>query len=50
MAKGLLIFIIEIAKYIHPYLLRGLKIGQPDQVWAMDITYIRLRQGFMGAL
>jgi len=35
------------AKYIHPYLLRGLKIDHPDQVWAVDITYIRLRHGFM---
>jgi len=35
------------AKYIHPYLLRGLKIDRPDQVWAIDISYIRLRQGFM---
>ncbi|HBQ27051.1 MAG TPA: IS3 family transposase, partial [Syntrophomonas sp.] len=34
-------------KYIHPYLLRGLKIDHPDQVWAVDITYIRMRQGFM---
>ncbi len=35
------------AKYIHPYLLRGLKINHPDQVWAVDITYLRLRHGFM---
>jgi putative transposase len=35
------------AKYIHPYLLRGLKIDHPDQVWAIDISYIRLRHGFM---
>lgn len=35
------------AKYLHPYLLRGLKITQPDQVWAVDITYIRMSQGFM---
>ena len=26
---------------IHPYLLRGLAIEQPNHVWAMDITYIR---------
>lgn len=32
---------------IYPYLLRGLKIDRPDQVWSSDITYIRLRQGFM---
>jgi len=35
------------AKYLHPYLLRGLKITQSDQVWAVDITYIRMSQGFM---
>ena len=35
------------AKYLHPYLLRGLNIIRPDQVWAVDITYIRMRQGFM---
>jgi putative transposase len=34
-------------KYIHPYLLRNLQITRPDQVWAVDITYIRLKQGFM---
>ena len=31
----------------YPYLLRGLTITRPDQVWATDITYIRLRQGFV---
>ena len=25
---------------IHPYLLRGLPVDRPDQVWAMDISYI----------
>ena len=35
------------AQYIHPYLLRGLNVGHSDQVWAVDITYIRLRHGFM---
>jgi putative transposase len=35
------------AQYIHPYLLRGLNVDHPDQVWAVDITYIRLRHGFM---
>lgn len=28
------------------YLLRGLKIERPHQVWAIDITYVRLRGGF----
>lgn len=32
---------------IYPYLLRGLKIERPNQVWAMDITYIPMPQGFM---
>lgn len=31
---------------IFPYLLRDLRIERPDQVWATDITYIRLRHGF----
>ena len=31
---------------IYPYLLRDLKIDHADQVWAVDITYIRLRRGF----
>lgn len=30
-----------------PYLLRGLKITRPNQVWAADITYIHLYRGFM---
>jgi putative transposase len=29
-----------------PYLLRGLAIRRPNQVWAADITYLRLRHGF----
>jgi putative transposase len=32
---------------IHPYLLRGLKITRPNQVWAMDITYIPMARGFV---
>jgi len=31
----------------YPYLLAGLLIEKPDQVWGSDITYIRLRQGFI---
>jgi putative transposase len=30
-----------------PYLLKGLDINRPNLVWATDITYIRLRAGFM---
>jgi len=32
---------------IYPYLLRGMKITQPNQVWAMDITYIPMARGFV---
>jgi putative transposase len=32
---------------VYPYLLRGLRITRPNQVWAADLTYIRLRQGFV---
>ena len=32
---------------IYPYQLRGLRIDRPNMVWAMDITYIRLLQGFI---
>lgn len=31
----------------YPYLLRGMKITRPNQVWSTDITYIRLRGGFV---
>jgi putative transposase len=32
---------------VYPYLLHGLAIGRPNQVWGTDITYIRLRHGFV---
>jgi len=32
---------------IYPYLLRGLRINKPNQVWSTDITYIRLAHGFV---
>lgn len=32
---------------VYPYLLRGLPITQPNQVWSTDITYIRLARGFV---
>jgi putative transposase len=35
------------AHKIYPYLLRGLLIERPDQVWCADITYIRLAHGFV---
>ena len=31
----------------YPYLLRGVRIERANQVWSTDITYIRLRQGFV---
>src|SRR5674476_892899 len=32
---------------IYPYLLRGLELERPNQVWSTDITYIRLAHGFV---
>jgi putative transposase len=32
---------------IFPYLLRGVEITRPNQVWAMDITYIPMARGFV---
>jgi putative transposase len=32
---------------IYPYLLRGMQITRPNQVWAMDITYIPMARGFV---
>ncbi|CAE6870654.1 hypothetical protein R69746_08397 [Paraburkholderia aspalathi] len=31
---------------IYPYLLRGVEVKRPNQVWSTDITYIRLARGF----
>ena len=31
----------------YPYLLKGVNISYPNQVWGTDITYIRMRKGFM---
>ena len=35
------------AHRVYPYLLRGLAIGRPAQVWCADITYIPVRRGFL---
>jgi putative transposase len=32
---------------VYPYLLKGMKIDRPDQVWATDITYIPLQRGWV---
>ena len=32
---------------VYPYLLRGMTIDRPNQVWATDITYIPMSKGFM---
>ena len=32
---------------VYPYLLKGLDIARPNQVWASDITYIRMDRGFL---
>jgi putative transposase len=32
---------------VYPYLLRNLAVTQPNQVWAMDITYIPMARGFV---
>jgi putative transposase len=37
----------EAGHKIYPYLLRGKEITRPNQVWAMDITYIPMARGFV---
>ncbi len=32
---------------VYPYLLRGVEVVRPNQVWSTDITYCRMPQGFM---
>lgn len=32
---------------IYPYLLRGMTIDRPNQVWCADISYIPMRRGFL---
>lgn len=38
---------LGLKKYIHPYLLKGLEINRPNQVWEIDITYIPMKNGFL---
>lgn len=35
------------AKYVCPYLLRGMKVERRNQVWSTDITYIPMPKGFL---
>lgn len=39
--------VIDKTRYKHPYLLKGLRIERAHQVWAIDITYIPMRGGYM---
>src|ERR1700740_1645232 len=32
---------------VYPYLLRGMTVERPNQVWAMDITYVPMARGFV---
>ncbi len=32
---------------VYPYLLKGVKVEKPNQVWSADITYVRLTKGFV---
>lgn len=38
---------IDPAAYKYPYLLRGLPIKEKNHVWAIDITYVPMKRGFM---
>ena len=32
---------------VYPYLLRGVEVTRSNQVWSMDITYVKLKKGFV---
>jgi putative transposase len=38
---------LGLAKYIHPYKLRGLEITHSNHVWCIDLTYVPMAKGFM---
>ena len=35
---------------VYPYLLRKLAVTRPNQVWAMDITYVPMARGYLVAV
>lgn len=37
----------SITHKVYPYLLKGLEVTRPNQVWGADITYIRMEKGFI---
>lgn len=39
--------VIDAVRHKHPYLLRDLVVDRPHQVWAIDITYVPMRGGYM---
>ena len=39
--------VVDKGHKVYPYLLRGVRITRPNQVWSTDITYIRLKKGFI---
>lgn len=39
--------VIDPVRYKYPYLLRNLKISHPNHVWALDISYIPMKKGYM---
>jgi len=38
---------LGLKKYIHPYLMKGLNIDRPNKAWAIDVTYIPMKNGFL---
>src|SRR5713226_6768479 len=46
-AVGRWAFVVWPGHKVFPYLLRGLAIDRPNQVWAADITYVPIGRGFL---
>ncbi len=38
---------LGLLQYRHPYLLRNKSVSRPNEAWAIDITYIPMKYGFM---